>query len=247
MATGKREEVAAAVRELIYGGQLAAGDRLPGEHELADRFDTGRSTVHQALKQLTAEGLLTSSQGRGYVVRDRQPLIRVAGGRLSREQCDQNRGAHLAEAEQAGQPSAVRTRVYVEFADEDTAGVLELPTGAEVLVRDRVMSIGGQPTQLATSRYPRTLTKGTKIEQDDTGPGGVPSRLEDAGHTIAGHTERVTLHRARADEAAALQIPVGSACLRIQRTTRSDTGRVLEANAMTLTDRYALIYEVPAG
>lgn len=246
MATGKREEVAAAVRELIYGGELAAGNRLPGEHELAERYDTGRSTVHQALKQLTVEGLLSSSQGRGYVVRDRQPLLRVAGGRLSRHERDHNRGAHLAEAEQAGQPSSVRTRVYVEFANDDAASTLELPVGAEVLVRDRVMSIGDQPTQLATSRYPRSLTKGTKIEQEDTGPGGVLSRLEDAGHTIGDHAERVILHRANADEAAALQIPVGSACLRIQRTTRSDTGRVLEVTTMTLTDRYILIYEIPA-
>jgi GntR family transcriptional regulator len=246
MAVGKREHVAAALREAIHRGEFAAGERLPGEHELAGRYGAGRSTVHQALTQLTAEGLLTSAQGRGYVVPDRRPLIRLAATRLAREGRDSNRGAHYAEADQVGQPSTVRTRVYVEFADDDTASALEIPAGAEVLVRDRMMSIGDQPTQLAVSRYPRTLTKGTQIEHDDTGPGGVLSRLEDLGHTIGEHAERVSLLRASTTEAAALQIPLGSACLRIQRTTRSSTGRVLEVNTMTLTDRYVLVYELPA-
>ena len=242
----KRDEVAAAIRELITTGEYGAGQRLPTEHEFAERYNAGRSTVHQALKQLVLEGLLTSSQGSGYLVRDRNQLVRVAGQRLAKHSRDANQGAHLAEAAQTGQPADVTTRIYIDFADEHIAAELELPTGAEVLVRDRVMRIGGQPTQLAVSRYPRTLTRDTAIEQHDTGPGGVLSRLEDAGHTIAGHTERVTLHRATAAEAAALQLPVGSACLRIQRTTRSDTGRIVEVNTMTLVDRYALLYEIPA-
>lgn len=240
----KRDEVAAKIRELIASGEVGPGDRLPTEHEFAERFAVGRSTVHQALKLLVLEGLLTSSQGSGYLVRDRSQLVRVADQRLAKHLRDANQGAHLAEAAQTGQPADVTTRIYVEFADSQVAAALELPVDAEVLVRDRVMSIGGQPTQLAISRYPRTLTRDTAIEQQDTGPGGVLSRLEDAGHTIAGHTERVTLHRANAAEAAALQLPVGSACLRIQRTTRSDTGRILEINAMTLVDRYALLYEI---
>lgn len=242
----KRDEVATKIRELIATEHYHAGDRLPTEHELASLCDAGRSTVHQALKQLVLEGLLTSTQGSGHIVRDRSQLVRVADQRLTKRTRDANQGTHLAEAAQIGQSADVSTRIYVEEADSQAAAALELSTGAEVLVRDRVMRIGEQPTQLAVSRYPRTLTRDTAIEQLDTGPGGVLSRLEDAGHTIAGHTERVTVHRATAEEAAALQLPAGSACLRVQRTTRSDTGRVLEVTTMTLVDRYVLLYEIDA-
>jgi GntR family transcriptional regulator len=212
-----------------------------------ERYGVARATVQNAVAQLRAEGLIIGRSGAGLFVRDRTPLYRIAGERLSRQQREANAGTHLAEAKQVGQPSTVTTRLYTESADENTASALEISIGAEVFVRNRVMSIGQQPTQLAISRYPRTLTKGTQIEQEDTGSGGVLSRLEDTGHAIGSHVERVTLHRASAEEVTALQISPGSVCLRIERITRSDTGRVLEVTSMTLTDRYVLVYEVPAG
>lgn len=245
----KRDIVATALRAAIQQGELSVGSKLPPESELAATYKVGIGTVRAALAQLALEGLIRTEHGSGSYVRspdELPPLYRLAGPRLSQQQRRDNRGTHLAEADQAGQPAEITTRVYVQFADPDVAAALELPTGAEVLVRDRVMRIGGKPTQLAISRYPRTLTRDTAIEQQDTGSGGVLSRLEDLGHTIAGHLERVTLHRASAEDAAALQLPVGSACLRIQRTTRSDTGRVLEVATMTLSDRYVLLYEISA-
>lgn len=242
----KRARVAQALRDGIAAGDYQPGGMLPSENVLAREFDVSRETIRVALAALANEGLIVTEQGRGASVRDRSPLVRVASQRLARHTREANQGTHLAEAAQSGQPADVTTHVRVEFASAEVAAALELPTGAEVLVRDRTLRLGGQPTQLAVSHYPRTLTRDTAIEQADTGPGGVLSRLEDAGHTIASHTERVTLHRATATESTALQVPVGSACLRIRRTTRSDTGRILEVVTMTLVDRYELLYEIPA-
>jgi GntR family transcriptional regulator len=245
----KRDTVANAIRAAIQQGNLPVGSKLPPEPELAATHAVGIATVRAALAQLAMEGLIRTEHGSGSYVRspDELPLLyRLASPRLSQQNRRDNSGMHLSEAAQAGQPADVTTRIRVEFADSDVAAALDVPTGTEVLVRDRVMRIGGVPTQLAVSCYPRTLTRDTAIEQQDTGPGGVLSRLEAAGHTIAGHTEHVTLHRAGPDEAAKLQLPVGSACLRIERTTRSTTGQVLEHNTMTLVDRYVLLYEVAA-
>lgn len=243
----KRDRVADAIRAAIDGGQLQPGDKLDAEPELARKHEVGLATVRAAIALLTTQGYVRTEHGSGTYVRDRDAIYRYSTQRLAKDVRDANLGTHLAEAHNVGQTSSVKTRVYMEFADNDTAAALGIQAGDEILVRDRVMSIGGQPTQLAVSRFPRAITKGTRIEQEDTGPGGVLSRLEDAGHTIGKHIELVRVHRATADEAAALQVPVSTLCLRITRTTTSKTGRALEVNTMTLVDRYALVYEIPAG
>lgn len=241
----KRDAVADAIRRAIVAGEYAVGGKLPPEQVLADRYSVSVATVRGALAQLAHEGLIRTEHGSGSYVRDRDEIYRFASQRLATDTRDADHGTDLAEAENAGEPAEVRLRIYIEFADRDTASSLELPVGDEVLVHDRVMLIGGQPTQLAVSRYPRSLTRGTPIEDEDAGPTAVLPTFEDAGHTLAPQLERVSLHRATTSEAMALQVPVGSPCLRIRRTTRSTTGRILEVNSMTLVDRYVLLYEVP--
>ncbi len=61
---------ARAVREAILRGELAAGERLPPERELALRFGVNRVTVRSALARLAAEHLLSARQGSGHLVLD---------------------------------------------------------------------------------------------------------------------------------------------------------------------------------
>ena len=52
----------------VLSGQLAVGERLPGERELAEGFGVNRLTLRSALARLTGSGLLRVRQGHGYVV-----------------------------------------------------------------------------------------------------------------------------------------------------------------------------------
>lgn len=68
----KHEKVAAALREEIAAKGLKAGDRLPSEGELCERFSASRGPVRQALAALENEGLIYRIQGAGSFVAQRE-------------------------------------------------------------------------------------------------------------------------------------------------------------------------------
>lgn len=70
------------ISDRIESGELKPGDRLPSESKLVSRFGISRTTVRQALGELTSLGLLTRIQGKGtFVVQPRiqQRLSRLTG------------------------------------------------------------------------------------------------------------------------------------------------------------------------
>lgn len=68
--TRSADEVVRQVELLILEGVLRDGDRLPGERELAERFDVSRPILREALKELEGRGLLVSRHGGGTYVAD---------------------------------------------------------------------------------------------------------------------------------------------------------------------------------
>ncbi len=58
------------IEELVLGGVLRPGDRLPAERDLAAEMDVSRPVLRDALKTLEQQGLLTSRQGGGTFVAD---------------------------------------------------------------------------------------------------------------------------------------------------------------------------------
>jgi len=61
---------ARVLRGAILRGDLAVGDKLPPERQLAKSLGVNRLTLRNALAQLAAAGLVSVKQGSGYRVRD---------------------------------------------------------------------------------------------------------------------------------------------------------------------------------
>jgi GntR family transcriptional regulator, transcriptional repressor for pyruvate dehydrogenase complex len=58
------------LRRQILQGELSPGERLPGERELAQRYDTNRNTLREAVRMLEQARLVTVRHGQGVTVAD---------------------------------------------------------------------------------------------------------------------------------------------------------------------------------
>ena len=63
------QQLADSLRDKIYEGQYAFGDKLPSERSLAEKFGISHLTVRKALAILEEEGMLLRVQGKGTFVR----------------------------------------------------------------------------------------------------------------------------------------------------------------------------------
>jgi GntR family transcriptional regulator, transcriptional repressor for pyruvate dehydrogenase complex len=62
------EEVAARIEELIASGELAVGDKLPPERELARELHISRPTLREGIRALSATGTVRVEHGKGSFV-----------------------------------------------------------------------------------------------------------------------------------------------------------------------------------
>lgn len=62
------ERIVRDLEKTILGGQLRAGDQLPTENVLTQKYDTSRPIVREALRELKARGLAISRRGSGCFV-----------------------------------------------------------------------------------------------------------------------------------------------------------------------------------
>lgn len=144
------------VRLGIQKGYFREGDRLPSEHELAERFDTTRATVAKALQQLVFERVISRRSGSGTF---------VGSGRIE-DRVDTT----LLESFEDHVLAAGETLQYelVGFesvnAPADTAERLGLEPGAPAYRLERLRLISGRLVALELRYLPPTLGKGIREE-----------------------------------------------------------------------------------
>ena len=73
------EEIVDQIRGLIASGELQAGDQLPSERELAERFQVSRASIREALTALQVLGVLERSRtGGGLAARTNHVWFTIA-------------------------------------------------------------------------------------------------------------------------------------------------------------------------
>ncbi len=75
------DDVASRLQQKIQDGDFAIGEKLPTEPELMAVFGVGRSTIREAVRNLSNAGLVRVQQGLGTFVEQKQ----VASESLSRK------------------------------------------------------------------------------------------------------------------------------------------------------------------
>lgn len=242
----KYRQIADDLRAAIDAGTFQPGDRIPGENVLMASYDVARMTARQALAVLQSEGLTLTRRGVGVFVRDFRPVIRNGINRLARQEWTRGRGPWDAEGDKRA-VTVDQLTITRGPATETVAALLDLKPGAQVLSRSRRYLLDGRPVMRATSHLPADLVKGTPIEQEDTGPGGIYARLADIGHSPARFREDVRARMATAEEVQALTLDASLPVLHVIRVAALADGTPIEVNDMTLdSTAYVLRYDFEA-
>src|ERR1043166_4585777 len=116
-------QVADGIERGIAEGRFAAGDKLPGEMEIAETYRVNRHTVRRALAALAERGLVRAERGSGTYVE----APRIAYPLRARTRFSENIGAGGREAH--GQLLSHT----IEDADRETARRLRLKAGAPLV------------------------------------------------------------------------------------------------------------------
>jgi GntR family transcriptional regulator len=221
-------QLADELRSEIRRGVLAAGERLPPERELAERYLTSRTTVIKGLAVLKTEGLVGSGHGRGTFVR-RNPPVRLAFARFSRTQRLPGMGPWETATKRAGvQGEARMLTVEHQLADAELAHRLEIEPGAPVFLRSRLMLAAGYPMQIQSAWYPAALVEDSELARPGKIVDGVYAALERIGHQPVSASEEVCGRAATPEESDTLRLSVGIPVLVVTRVTRDADRRVLE-------------------
>lgn len=221
-------EVADDLRHRIATGELRPGRLLPSEAQLAEDHGISRVTVRRALATLRDAGLVASRQGFGWFVAPSpvpQPLD----------------GLRTIEANVAAAGLATERRVLgFGFLDAPprAAAVLGVPTVLEIR---RLNLVDGDPFARVTVWVPESLA-------GDLSRGDVErhSLYELLSITLGGATQVISAVPASDDDAALLEVPVGTPLLRAERTTRDAAGTpVLLSEAVFDPLRTELVVDLP--
>lgn len=242
----KAQAITNALAARIVEGELDPGAWLPSERVLAHQYGADRSTVRRALRMLSDQGLVRLRHGAGAQVRTSRAVRRSAAD-VTR-QVGAWRGFHVS-AQKDGRTPFTRTTVAEVEAGERLAGRLDVPPGTRVLERARVQGVEGEPpVQTATTWVLLDVVERIPVLREvNTGPGGIYSRLEEAGHEIT-FEESVTCRLPRADEQATLEIGPDRPVLTLWRRAYDQEGRVVEVtHRVVVGDRHELVYRYGSG
>lgn len=225
--------------------KLQPGTRLPPEHALVTKFKVSRATIRAALRELAAEGLITSARGQGWATRSQNLLQWVASTP------ERNTATDVTPADSwsngirhQGRDPQEQIRTETLLADGQIADLLEVDPGTPVLARRRLRWVNEQLHTTADTYFPLAIVAGTPIELPAHVRPGTYAVMEAAGHGWRTYRDRLRARPPTADEADLFMLGAGVAVLEHVRVRRTADGRVVAVMITVLPgDRNETIYE----
>jgi GntR family phosphonate transport system transcriptional regulator len=209
-------QVADAIERGIASGTFAAGERLPGEMEIAETYRVNRHTVRRALATLAERGLVRAERGSGTYVEAQ----RIAYPLRARTRFSEIVGAGGRE------PDGRLIGASEELASRELARLLGLKTGAP-LVRIEALRLADR-TPICVG----TIWFGAERFPD---AGRVYERMRSMTRLLAHYgirdfrraSTRITAGIADATDAARLDLALGRPVLVVDSTDVDAEGRPL--------------------
>ncbi len=221
------ERVKQYLLDRMASGQLPDGSRIPSEYELMETLGASRMTVHRALREMSAEGLLHRVQGVGTFVRKAEP--RSALLEIFDISEDILRRGHLH------QSRVLRLEAFA--ADRDLAAQFSRRAGAKIFYSLIVHAENNLPVQLE-ERFVSPRFAPDYLKQDFTLQTtnrylqniAAPSEVEHIVHAVT----------ADAQAQAYLEISPAEPCLLVERRTWTEAGPATRSRLLHPGHRYSL-------
>jgi GntR family transcriptional regulator len=216
-------QLAEALKAAIVQQRLPRGARLPSERQLIDRTRLSRVSVHAAVGILERQGWLVYRQGQGMFVAN--PVRQELGSGV--------RTITEVLARSGITPHVDVLSHHVGDAPQRIAEKLGL---SKVLCIRRRFRDGNQPLALLTAYFPPGLGKAVEPLMSKAPNGEAAHPMESTytmwerrlGVHIARATHEIHAAGASLEVAGALNLPLGSPVLVLERTSYTDDDKPLE-------------------
>jgi len=171
-------------------------------------------------------------------------VLRDARSRYVQRSAGDARGAFDSEITRSGKTPRTEVSVSRGAVPAFAAGLLS--SAGDAVIRERRMYVDDRLVQLADTVIPAAIVEAApQVAQEDTGVGGIISRMADAGHAQTEVVEDVALIQASADQAAALGVAEGDSLLAITHVGSTADGTVVEVTRHVVGPGWTLRYGVP--
>jgi GntR family transcriptional regulator len=225
-------QIKIAVLQGVEEGWLAPGEQLPRERELAEAIGVSLAPVRQAMADLTKEGYVERTRGKGTFIRDRKLVekIQILGSfhdSVSRQGLDVT--VKVLSSEIARPPHAVASALALR--------------GRDAWCLRRLALLDGDPLTLLTAWLPPRYARG--VSHLDLGGGSLYEALARV-HAVemTAADSLVEVDRAGLDQAELLGLAPGSPVLRVIGITRDQQDRPVEySDVLYRPERFRLAIE----
>lgn len=209
---------------------MPPGSPIPTERSLAAEFDVSRTTVRQALAELTVEGRLLRVQGKGTFAAEPKVAQRLQLSSYTEDMKAQGR-----------QPSSRLLEMSEEPADGELSRLLGIRSSAKVLRLNRLRLADDEPMAIETTHLPLARFRG--LRRYVTSGGSLYQVLRERFGVEMGHAEE-TIETALASpqEAELLGADVGLPMLLLSRHSFDTDGKPVEwVRSVYRGDRYKFV------